>query len=96
MKLTLTIVETFHGNHLVAVTASKHTRRVIDLGSIRTTIAAGHRKTIKITLNRTGKRLLSSHRKLSVKLTVTQTTAGKTRSGAKTLTFKTPKAKTKK
>ncbi len=95
VKLTLTVIETIHGNHVVAVTASKHKHRVVDLGSIMTTIAAGHRKTIQITLNRLGKQLLPSHHKLSVKLTLTQTASGKIRTIARTLAFKAPKTRAK-
>jgi hypothetical protein len=95
VKLTLTVVETLKDHQIVALTASTASRknlRVIDLGSITRTIAAGHGTTIKVALNQTGKRLLTSHHKLSVKLTLTQTSR-KTRTVARTLTFKAPKTK---
>jgi hypothetical protein len=61
------------------------------VGKLKAKLHVGKRKTVHITLNRTGRRLLAKHHTLKVKLTVSQN--GKT-VRTKTITFKT-KAKKK-
>jgi hypothetical protein len=56
------------------------------LGRASATIAAGQTKTVTILLNSVGKSLLRSHHTLHVKLTLTQSSAGKT-SVVKTITL---------
>jgi hypothetical protein len=97
IKLTGTVLETIRGGKVIAVAASKTTKKkttkkTITIASKTATIPAGATKTIKLTLNGAGKRLLAKHHPLKAKLTVTQ--------ARKTLTHKTitlkPKTKTKK
>ncbi len=67
----------------------KPSSRTVVVGTARATIRAGRSKTLKISLNRTGKRLLAKHHTLKVKLVITQKgrTVRKT-----TITFKTKPA----
>lgn len=51
---------------------NKPKRRTVAVGSARATIRAGRSKTLKISLNPTGKRLLAKNHKLKVKLVITQ------------------------
>jgi hypothetical protein len=72
----------------------KTTKKTITIISKTVTIPAGKTRTIKLTLNAAGKRLLAKHHPLKAKLTVTQ--ARKTVS-RKTITLKPkPKPKPKK
>lgn len=91
VKLSLSAAETLRGGRVIAVSASKRVHREVDLGTLRVTLAAGQRRTLTLTLNRAGKRLLSERHRLSVKLTLTQTVSGQTRRVTTTLTFKAPK-----
>jgi hypothetical protein len=76
VTLTLSVVQTLSGNKVIAVSASKHkpkkTKRTVVLGTTTVKLAAGKKKTVRVSLNGTGKRLLKSHHKLSVKLTASQ------------------------
>jgi hypothetical protein len=56
----------------LALTATENKKRVA-LGTKTTRIAAGHHKTVTITLDHAGKRLLKTHHKLSARLTLTGT-----------------------
>ncbi len=79
VKLALTAAETLQGGKVIAVTASssKTKKKLIGLGSVTVTIAAGHSKIVKITLNRSGYRLLAKRHKLPAKLTISRSTSGK-------------------
>ena len=102
IKLTGTVLETIRGAKVIAVAAStktkikskkkKTTKKTITIASKTTTIPAGATKTIKLTLNAAGKKLLARHHPLKAKLTITQ--SGKTLAH-KTITLK-PKPKPKK
>ena len=78
VTLTLSVVETLSGNKVIAVSASKHkpkkTKRTLVLGSTTVKLAAGKTKTVTVSLDATGKRLLASRRSLSVRLTAAQKT----------------------
>jgi hypothetical protein len=50
----------------------KHGAKVVNVGKAKVKITAGHQKNVRITLNRTGRRLLAKEHTLKVKLTVTQ------------------------
>jgi hypothetical protein len=50
----------------------KHRAKVVNVGKAKVKIPAGHQKNVRITLNRTGRRLLAKEHTLKVKLTVTQ------------------------
>ena len=98
IKLTGTVLETIRGGKVIAVAASKTdkkkktTKKTITIISKTATIPAGKTKTIKLTLNAAGKRLLAKHHPLKAKLTVTQARKTVTH---KTITLK-PKPKPKK
>jgi sugar lactone lactonase YvrE len=68
----------------VALTLTEAGKRVV-LGTKTANIKAGHSKTVVVSLNRTGKRLLAHRHRLQAKLAVSQ--SGKTLS-TRTLTFK--------
>jgi len=94
------VLETLRRGKVIALAASgsrkttkkKTTKKTITILSKTATIPAGATKTIKLTLNSAGKKLLGKHHPLKAKLTITQT--------RKTLTHKTitlkPKPKPKK
>jgi hypothetical protein len=99
VRLRLTVVETLRGHKILAIKAShrvKTTHKVVVLGTVTKTIRAGRRLTVRIGLNRVGRKLLAARRRLTVQLQITQRTAGKTRVvSTKKLTFKAPKPKHK-
>jgi hypothetical protein len=66
ITMTLTTVQTVHKK-----------RTVTKVGSSTKSIAAGAKKTLTVSLNATGKRLLRSHHSLAVTLTVKGTVLGK-------------------
>ena len=87
-KLKLSALEHLTGHTITAITASKpkKTTKTVTLAS--TTYAfTGTSKTLKITLNKTGKHLLAKFHKLSAKLTLTPTGA-RTPATTKTITIK--------
>jgi hypothetical protein len=106
----ITATETLKGNKVVGVSAiavsnskrkhkkGKTRKKVVVLGKARVTLAAGQHRTVKVSLNRSGKKLLAKHKHLKTKLKVTSKTAGgKTKTVAsKTVTFKQPKKHKKK
>ncbi len=78
VTLTLSVVQTLVGNKVIAVSASKHKRkRTVVLGSTTVKIAAGKTKSVSVSLNGTGKRLLASRHSLSVRLTASQKAGAK-------------------
>jgi hypothetical protein len=92
----MTVIETFKGHKLVAVTARSNGRRthkavVVGTGSI--SIGAGQTQTMRIALNRTGRRLLARRHELKARLRVTQATAksGVVTVSTQTVTFKPAK-----
>jgi hypothetical protein len=95
VTVQITATEKLKGKRVVGVSARKHKKakihkKVVVLGKARVTLAAGQKKTVKVSLNGTGKRLLAKHKRLKTKLKVTSKTAGgKTKTVAnKTVTFK--------
>jgi hypothetical protein len=79
------------GNTQRAASSAAHHAKPVIVGKLKAKLHVGKRKTVHITLNRTGRRLLAKHHTLKVKLTVSQN--GK-KVRTKTITFKT-KAKKK-
>src|SRR5205823_11229559 len=70
----LTVTEILRGKKLVGVTArAKLKKRTVVVGSASVTLKAGETRTVRITLNRTGKALLAKRHRLPVRLRVTQT-----------------------
>jgi hypothetical protein len=75
-SLALSVIETLHGGKLVGV-AAKTKKRTVTLGTASVTLAGGQSKTVTVSLNATGRRLLAHRHSLSVKLTVKQEIGGK-------------------
>jgi len=94
--LSVTTIEHLFGPKVRAVTArakpkkSTKTVRTVKLGTVHFSLAGGGHKTLSITLNKTGQKLLARYRKLPAKLVLTSAGAPKS-SLTKTITFK-PKA----
>jgi hypothetical protein len=100
LALKLTVTETFKGKKLISVTARKKkkvTKKVVVVGTATVTLKAGESRTVRISLNSTGKRLLAKRHKLKVRLRITQTLASgrSTTIRSQTLTFKTAKKRVK-
>jgi hypothetical protein len=96
LAFKLTVSETFRGHRLVAVTARRGThraRKVVVVGAASALLSAGETKLVRISLNRTGKRLLASRHRLKATLRVTQATpAGDVATvSTQTVTFKQAK-----
>jgi hypothetical protein len=96
LALRLTVTETFKGKKLLSLSARKRkrvTKKVVALGATTLTLKAGETKTVRISLNRTGKRLLAQRHRLKVRLRVTQSlSSGKTSTIlSRTVTFKAAK-----
>jgi len=72
-------------------------KKVVVVGAATVTLRAGESRTVRISLNRTGKRLLAKRHKLKVRLRITQTLASgrSTTIRSQTLTFKTAKKRVK-
>jgi hypothetical protein len=75
----MTVTKKIRGHKVIAITARKKpkTRKIVTtVGSAHgLTLAAGQSAVVRVSLNGTGKRLLSSRRKLKVTLDVTRSTA---------------------
>jgi hypothetical protein len=93
VSLKLTVIETFRGHKLVAVSArkAKLKHKTVVVGTAKATVKAGHTQTVRIGLNRTGRKLLAARHRLTAKLTVTQRIAGRNRTiSTQKVTFKAP------
>lgn len=85
--LTLSTIETVKRGKVIAISARTHksTRRTVTLASKTLMLPADHSETIRLALNGVGRRLLSTRRRLSAKLTVLQ---GKQPATSRTITFR--------
>ena len=75
MQLLLTVSETYRGHTLVALSASGHprvTHKTVVVGRASVTLVPGQSRAVTVSLNATGRALLTRRGKLLVKLTVTQ------------------------
>ncbi len=101
LALSMSVTETFKGHKLIAVTARDSGRRtrdsgrrkhkVVVVGTASVALSAGKNKTVRISLNRTGRKLLATRNVLEVKLRVTEA-LGNRRTvtvSTQTVTFKT-------
>lgn len=76
VRLTLTIAETLKGHKVIALAARvkrptvRH--RVVSLGSMAVTLAGGQHRTVKLSLDDVGRRLLSQRHSLKAKLALLQ------------------------
>jgi hypothetical protein len=71
VSLTMRVTETFRGHKLIAV-AARVRHKVIAVGSARVTLTAGSSDVVRISLNRTGRNLLSTRHQLKVGLAVSE------------------------
>jgi hypothetical protein len=79
LTLRMTVTEKFRGRKLIAITSrtKRHTHNVTVTGGLaHVTLQAGHTQTIRVSLNRTGKRLLVRRHHLNVTLKITQKLGG--------------------
>jgi hypothetical protein len=77
LAFKLTIGETFEGHKLVAVTVrrgARKARKIVVVGTASALLSAGQTKLVRISLNRAGKRLLTSLHRFEATLLVTQVT----------------------
>jgi hypothetical protein len=94
--LRLTVHETLVGHRIVAISAAKtkkpkRTHRVVLVGSKSAAVGAGKTTKLKVSLNGTGRGLLTARHRLTVTLTVNQRRNGKIRAVAHhKVTFKSP------
>jgi len=97
-KVSVTVRERTRGSKILAVLSRAKTKtKTVLVGSASYTIAAGKITVVKVTLNKTGKKLLTRFKKLKVKVKVAVSTAsGQKQLASKTVTIKAPKAKKKK
>jgi hypothetical protein len=96
VSLRLTATETRRGHRIIAVSARKAKLRhkTVVLGTATATVKAGGSQTVRISLNRTGRKLLAARHKLTAKLAVTQRISGRNRTiSTQKVTFKAPKPK---
>jgi hypothetical protein len=93
----MTVTEKLRGNKIIAVTARQQpkTRQVVVTVSTARglMLVAGQSKVVKISLNRTGKRLLASRHTLRVTIDVAQILASGRSKTSQKVTFKAPKHK---
>lgn len=97
ITFTMTVTETLTHGRTTAVSAAaakrKPTKRTLVVGTTSVALTAGQSQNVHLALNRTGRRLLATRRKLSVTLTATQST-GRDPTPAATkqvITFKAPR-----
>jgi hypothetical protein len=91
VTVVLVVTETLSGNKVIAVSAKKH-KRTVTLGSVTATITPGGMTQINVSLNGTGKKLLTARHTLKVDLAVTEGGVALT---TKKVSFKAPKKKRK-
>jgi len=105
LGLSLTSVEKVEAGKTFAVAARgkgkpkpKSTKRTVAIGSASLVLSGGGSRTVKFSLNSTGKALLGKFRKLPAHLTITETQASGTASvvSIQTVVFHKAKKKTKK
>ena len=71
VSLKMTVTETLRGHKLVAV-AARVRHKIVGVGSAVVTLTAGNAKTVRISLNAQGEKLLSTRPALKVKLVATE------------------------
>jgi hypothetical protein len=94
LTVRLSVIEILAGHRLVGLTARAHRhRRTVLIGTATVTLQAGHSRTVHVSLNKSGKRLLASHHRLKVRLAVVQILSGaKPKSiSSRLLTLKAPR-----
>jgi hypothetical protein len=72
----------------------KPRNKLVAVGNVTVVLKAGHTKTIKLTLNGNGRRLLSAHHRLKVTLIISKRVGASTRLvSTRTVTFTAAKSK---
>ena len=82
LTLTITVTETLRRGKVIAVSAKK--RKVV-IGKATTTLAAGQSRTVRVSLNKAGRKLLAGRRRFKARLAVSQAASPVSRA---TLTFR--------
>jgi hypothetical protein len=80
VALGLTVTETLKGGRVIAIDARNHNgmrRKVLTVGSTSVTLAAGQTRTVRVALNRLGRKLLASRRHLKATMRVSQVRANR-------------------
>jgi hypothetical protein len=95
LALTLTVTETLRGHKVIAVTARKQPKthkQVVVVGRTHVTLTAGQARSVRLTLNSAGHKLLAKHPTLRVTLHVTETLANghSATVATRTLVFRAP------
>jgi hypothetical protein len=91
--LTVTVTEKLRGHKLIAVSARKHMRihrKVLVVGRTTITLSSGQTRTVKIALNRAGRKLLAARHHLKATLHILQVRPGRPplTVSTRTLTYK--------
>lgn len=85
VRLAMSVTETLKGSKVIAVSArAKTSKKAVTVGTASVTLKGGKSELVQVALNAAGKRLLSQHHRLSVKLVVT---SGSSKLLTKTITF---------
>jgi uncharacterized membrane protein len=97
LTLEISATETLKGNKVIAITArataSRATKKVVVLGKMTVTLAAGQSETVTVKLNGLGTRLLAQYHRLKVRVAATEFSSGNMGTVASTtLTFAQPRA----
>jgi hypothetical protein len=92
ITVSVGVSETLKGGKVIAVSAKakgkpKITKRTLTVGSADVTLAAGHSRTVTVTLNGSGASLLAKDHTLTAKLTARE---GTTVLETQTVTFRAP------
>ncbi len=97
IALRLTVVETLRGSSVVAVAARRApaTRRAtVTVGASTVRLSPGQQRTVAVSLNATGRRLLAHLRRLAVKLSIAGTIVGAIRASLQSTTVTLTRATT--
>jgi hypothetical protein len=79
VTLRLTVTETLRGGKLIAISSRAQVRthrKVLTVGTAIVTLNTGTSQTVSVSLNRTGTKLLVTHRHLKTTLQALQANAG--------------------
>jgi 6-phosphogluconolactonase (cycloisomerase 2 family) len=94
LTVSATVQETLSGSKILAVAASakkkklKTTKKTVVIGTISIKLKGGKKKTVKLTLNKTGEALVAKHHSLKAQVKITE---GKKVLRSQNVTFKRPK-----
>jgi hypothetical protein len=75
VALKLTVTETRQGRRVIAITPREHIkahRKALTIATKRVTLHAGETRTVRIALNRVGRKLLAARRHLKATIEISQ------------------------